>query len=84
MDDRRSEANAALKNNTKILGLLSESIEIAEGNTALLDKGFGLHQLNTPRIGTALIANCLLCRFGLGSTVRGIPNSCPESSHLEL
>jgi len=53
MDDRRPEANAVLNSNIRILGLLSESIEIAENSTALLDKSFGRHQPNTPRIGTA-------------------------------
>jgi len=53
VDDRRQEANAVLNNNIKILGLLSECIEIAEESTALLDKSFGRHKPNTPRIGTA-------------------------------
>ena len=53
LDDRRPEATAVLNNNIKILGLLAESIEIAEGSTKLLDKSFGRHQPNAPRIGTA-------------------------------
>ena len=53
MDDRRSEAVAVLNNNIKILGLLAESIELAEDSTKILDKAFGRHQPNEPRIGAA-------------------------------
>jgi len=53
MDDRRPEAVAVLNNNIRILGLLSECIEIAEDSTKILDKSFGRHQPNEPRIGAA-------------------------------
>ncbi len=53
MEDRRPEAVAVLNNNIKILGLLSESIELAEDSSRILDKSFGRHQPNEPRIGAA-------------------------------
>ncbi len=53
MDDRRPEAATVLNNNIKILSLLSESIEIAEGSTKILEKSFGRHKSDTPRIGVA-------------------------------
>lgn len=53
VDDRRPEANAVLKNNIKILGLLSECIEISEDSTNILDKSFGRHRSSEPRIGAA-------------------------------
>ncbi len=53
VDDSRPEATAVLKNNIKILSLLSECIEIAEDSTKILDKSFGPHKSDTPRIGLA-------------------------------
>ena len=53
VDDRRPEATSVLNNNIKILGLLAESIEIAEASTLVLDKSFGRHKPNAPRIGAA-------------------------------
>ena len=53
-DDRRPEAQHVLSNNVKILGLLNESIELAENSTQILDKAFGPSQTNNggePRIG---------------------------------
>lgn len=50
-DDRRPEATAVLHNNTKILALLSECIELAESSTKILDKSFGPHKTESPRIG---------------------------------
>ena len=53
LDDGRPEAKAVLNNNIKILSLLSESIEIAEDSTKILEKNFGPHKSDTPRIGVA-------------------------------
>ena len=53
LDDTRPEARAVLNNNIRILGLLSECIEIAENSTALLDHSFGPRQGSEPRIGRA-------------------------------
>ena len=53
VDDSRPEATAVLKNNIKILSLLSECIEIAEDSTKILDKSFGPHNSDAPRIGVA-------------------------------
>ena len=52
-EDRRPQATAVLNNNIKILGLLSESIELAESSTKILDKSFGPHKAGSPRIGVA-------------------------------
>ena len=52
-DDGRPEATAVLNNNIKILTLLSQSIEIAEDSTKILDKSFGPHRSDRPRIGVA-------------------------------
>ena len=52
-DDRRPPAAAVLNNNIKILGLLSECIELAESSSKILDKNFGPHQNDSPRIGVA-------------------------------
>jgi hypothetical protein len=51
-DDNRPEARKVLDNNVKILQLLSESINIAEESTSLLDRTFGPHEDGKPRIGT--------------------------------
>ena len=51
VDDRRPEATSVLNNNIRILGLLAQSIEIAEGSTQILNKSFGRHKPNAPRIG---------------------------------
>ena len=40
-----------LKNNIKILGLITECIEIADNSTELLDKSFGPSNRAEPRIG---------------------------------
>ena len=53
VDDQRAEATTVLNNNIKILGLLSECIDLAEHSTKTLDKSFGAHQPNNPRIGVA-------------------------------
>ena len=52
LDDNRPEARRVLENNVKILQLLSDSINIAEDSTRLLDKHFGPHEPGKPRIGT--------------------------------
>ena len=54
-DDPRPEAQYVLRNNIKILGLVSECISAAEDSTRTLDKAFGPSQASKggpPRIGT--------------------------------
>jgi phosphoglycerate-specific signal transduction histidine kinase len=53
MDDRRSEASTVINNDIKILNLLSETIELAESSTNILNKSFGSHKSDSPRIGVA-------------------------------
>ena len=52
LDDNRPEARHVLDNNVKILQLLSESINIAEESSRMLDQSFGPRQPGQPRIGT--------------------------------
>jgi hypothetical protein len=52
LDDNRPEARQVLDNNVKILQLLSDSINIAEESSRVLDQSFGPHQPGQPRIGT--------------------------------
>jgi len=55
LEDNRSEAKAVLSNNMKILGLITDAIEIAEDSTRVLDKAFGPSQAakgGPPRIGS--------------------------------
>ena len=51
--DARPEAAVVLENNIKILGLLTETIALAEDSTKVLDKSFGPHETGKPRIGVA-------------------------------
>ena len=51
MDDKRPEAQTVLNNNITILGLLAQSIALAEDSSRVLDKSFGPHKGNKPRIG---------------------------------
>lgn len=51
LDDSRPEASKVLENNIRILQLLTESIQIAEDSTRLLDRSFGPHEAGRPRIG---------------------------------
>lgn len=51
LEDERPEAQTVLDNNVKILGLLSESIAIAENSTNILQKSFGPSRTGKPRIG---------------------------------
>ncbi len=51
LDDEREQALQVLENNIKILGLLSECINIATESTRLLDRSFGPHKDGEPRIG---------------------------------
>ena len=51
LDDNRPEARQVLDNNVRILQLLTESINIAEDSTRLLDQHFGRHEPGKPRIG---------------------------------
>ena len=52
LDDDREQAQQVLENNIKILGLLSESINLADSSTKILDKSFGPGRDGKPRIGT--------------------------------
>ena len=52
MDDRRPEAQTVLENNLRILQILTESIQLAEASTKILDRSFGEHTVGHPRIGT--------------------------------
>ena len=49
--DSKPEAQQVLKNNIKILGLITECIDIAHGSTELLIKSFGPSNQAEPRIG---------------------------------
>ena len=51
-DDRRMEALHVMRNNMKILELISEAIAIAEDSSRILDKAFGSVKGGPPRIGT--------------------------------
>ena len=51
MDDDRAETTTVMNNNIKILGFLSESIELATNSSDILDKSFGPHEPDVPRIG---------------------------------
>jgi len=53
MDDGRPEATTVINNNIKILNHLSESIALAENSTSVLQKAFGDHSSDVPRIGKA-------------------------------
>lgn len=51
-DDRRPEAQHVMRNNMKILGLVSEAIDLAEDSTRVLNKAFGTAgKGGPPRIG---------------------------------
>lgn len=53
-DDRRPEALHVMKNNMRILDLLSDAISLAEDSTRVLDKAFGSSAKGgPPRIGKA-------------------------------
>ncbi len=49
--DSKSEAHQVLKNNIRILSLLTECIEIAKSSTELLHRSFGPSNSAEPRIG---------------------------------
>ncbi|MEP3247295.1 MAG: histidine kinase [Sneathiella sp.] len=54
VNDRRPEAQAVLANNMRILGLLTDAVELADSSTRILDKAFGPSQAGKggpPRIG---------------------------------
>lgn len=54
LEDSRPEAKTVLANNMKILGLLTDAVDIAEDSTRVLDKAFGPSQAakgGPPRIG---------------------------------
>lgn len=51
--DNRTEARQVLNNNMRVLGLISEAIQIAEDSTRVLEKAFGPSiKGGPPRIGT--------------------------------
>ena len=52
MDDQKPEAEQVLNNNIEILGLLKESILLAENSTETLNRSFGTSKSGSPRIGT--------------------------------
>jgi len=55
LEDSRPEAKTVLANNMKILGLLTDAIDIADDSTRILDKAFGPSQAakgGPPRIGS--------------------------------
>ncbi len=52
MDDPKPEAEQVLNNNIEILGLLKESILLAENSTEILNRSFGTSKSGSPRIGT--------------------------------
>lgn len=53
-DDKRPEAQHVMRNNMKILSLVSEAIALAEDSTRVLDKAFGSSAKGgPPRIGKA-------------------------------
>lgn len=49
--DNRREARHVLKNNIRILALVTEAMELAEDSTLVLDKSFGPSDPAQPRIG---------------------------------
>lgn len=52
-NDKRTEAQHVMRNNMKILGLVTEAISLAEDSTRVLDKAFGSSAKGgPPRIGT--------------------------------
>jgi len=52
-DDQRPEAQHVMRNNMKILGLVSEAITLAQDSTTVLNKAFGASAKGgPPRIGT--------------------------------
>lgn len=51
--DNRREARHVMKNNIRILDLITEAMELAEDSTAVLDKSFGPSEPGNPRIGVA-------------------------------
>lgn len=51
-DDRRPEATHVMKNNMRILDLISDAISLAEDSSRVLDKSFGSSAKGgLPRIG---------------------------------
>jgi hypothetical protein len=51
MEDDKPEAQHVLRNNMKILVLLSDAIALAEDSTHTLNRAFGSSTPGTPRIG---------------------------------
>ncbi len=52
VDDRRPEAVHVLRNNIRILELLTEAVDLAEDSTAVLTRSFGPNHVGgPPRIG---------------------------------
>jgi len=51
VDDQTPEARRVLHNNTKILELLSQAVDLAQDSTTVLKKSFGPPKKGKPRIG---------------------------------
>lgn len=51
--DKRTESQQVLRNNMKILGLLTECIDLAQDSTEVLNRAFGPSDGKHPRIGAA-------------------------------
>lgn len=51
-DDPRDEARHVMRNNMRVLELLSEAIVLAEDSSAVLTRAFGPGKDGKPRIGT--------------------------------
>jgi len=51
-DDQSEAARHVMDNNMHILNLLTETIQVAEDSTQVLDKAFGRPTPGHPRIGT--------------------------------
>ena len=49
--DDRPEARHVLSNNTKILSLITDAIDLARDSTHILDRSFGPSRPGKPRIG---------------------------------
>jgi hypothetical protein len=55
-EDRRPEAQHVMRNNTRILSIITEAIELAEDSSKILDRAFGPSKSQdggAPRIGGA-------------------------------
>lgn len=53
MEDKRTEAQHVMRNNMRILALLTECIDLAQDSTEVLNRAFGPSDGVHPRIGAA-------------------------------